>query len=180
MKKLIVISLSLLWAASGVRAQSGQTDHADGLPKDIPMENYKTMAGGFLLDMGMKMVAPPPLVPPQLGFDFRSLGSTKEYNKLFRFRPEATYSREHGTHVFSRGMYGIGTLPPTLQGTTFRLGNGMRISTYGEYDADGKKVRNPAALPWERNNFNGAFEMRSQDGNFGIRLEVQQGRSSAF
>ena len=44
--------------------------------------------------------------------------------------------------------------------STFKLKNGLHITTYGEYDADGNKVRNPSALPWERNNFNGAFEMK--------------------
>lgn len=56
----------------------------------------------------------------------------------------------------------------------------MEITTYGEYDADGNKVRNPSALPWEKNNFNGAFEMKSENGNFGIRIEVQRGRTTPY
>jgi hypothetical protein len=80
------------------------------------------------------------------------------------------------------GIYGFGTIsmPPTLQSATFKLKNGLHITTYGEYDADGNKVRNPSALPWERNNFNGAFEMKSENGNFGIRIEVQRGRNNPF
>ena len=70
--------------------------------------------------------------------------------------------------------------PPTLQSATSKLKNGLHITTYGEYDADGNKVRNPSALPWERNNFNGAFEMKSENGNFGIRIEVQRGRNNPF
>ena len=58
----------------------------------------------------------------------------------------------------------------------FTLKNGMRIHTYGEYDKDGWKVPNPSALPWEKNNFKGAFELKSANGAFGIRIEVQQGR----
>ena len=50
----------------------------------------------------------------------------------------------------------------------------MRINTYGEYDKDGWKVPNRSALPWEKNNFKGAFEMKSANGAFGIRIEVQQ------
>ncbi|MBD4337957.1 hypothetical protein GUH15_18220, partial [Xanthomonas citri pv. citri] len=60
------------------------------------------------------------------------------------------------------------------------LKNGWKITTYGEYDADGNKVRNPSALPWEKNNFNGAFEMKSENGNFGIRIEVQRGRTTPY
>ena len=59
---------------------------------------------------------------------------------------------------------------------SFTLKNGMRIHTYGEYDKDGWKVPNPSALPWEKNNFKGAFELKSANGAFGIRIEVQQGR----
>lgn len=35
-------------------------------------------------------------------------------------------------------------------------------------------------LPWEKNNFNGAFEMKSENGNFGIRIEVQRGRTTPY
>lgn len=31
-----------------------------------------------------------------------------------------------------------------------------------------------------KNNFKGAFEMKSSDGNFGIRIEVQQGRNYPY
>ena len=97
------------------------------------------------------------------------------------------YDRGSYNHVFTpmypgMGIYGFGTMsmPPTLQSATFKLKNGLHITTYGEYDADGNKVRNPSALPWERNNFNGAFEMKSENGNFGIRIEVQRGRNNTF
>ena len=49
-----------------------------------------------------------------------------------------------------------------------------------EYDADGNKVYNPSALPWQRNNFNAAFEMRSANGNFGIKVEVHGGRNNPY
>ena len=62
------------------------------------------------------------------------------------------------------------------QGASYRLQNGIRINTYGEYDSDGYKRANPAALPWQRNNFNAAFEMRSSNGKFGIKVEVSAGR----
>ena len=54
---------------------------------------------------------------------------------------------------------------------SFTLKNGMRIHTYGEYDKDGWKVPNPSALPWEKNNFKGAFELKSANGAFDIRIE---------
>ena len=52
---------------------------------------------------------------------------------------------------------------------SFFLSHETRAKTVGiEYDADGRKVYNPSAMPWERNNFNAAFEMKSANGNFGI------------
>lgn len=181
MKKLI-LSITLFLAAVTVSAQSEEP--ADSI-RGISMENYKEFGDGFLLDMGMMIVAPPPLTPPQLSFDFRSLSPTKDYQKLFRLNPDIIYGRENSNSVFSRGLYGygpygFGSMPPTLQSASFKLKNGLRLNTYGEYDADGNKVRNPSALPWEKNNFNAAFEVKSANGNFGIRVEVQQGRSTPY
>lgn len=62
----------------------------------------------------------------------------------------------------------------------FQTENGMRINTYGDYDKDGWRVPNRSAMPWERNNFRGAFELKSANGNFGIRIEVQQGRNAPY
>ena len=56
----------------------------------------------------------------------------------------------------------------------------MRLNTYGDYNSQGYRMPNRSALPWERNNFRGAFELKSANGNFGIRVEVQQGRSQPF
>ena len=56
----------------------------------------------------------------------------------------------------------------------------MRINTYGEYNADGYKVYNPAAMPWEKNNFNAAFEIKSANGNFGIKVEMHGGRNNPY
>lgn len=186
MKKLI-LSISLSLAAIATSAQSEVP--ADSI-RGLSMENYKEFNDGFLLDMGMKVVAPPSLVPPQLSFDFRNFDTTKDYNQLFRLNSDITYGRANSATVFSGGfsgpgiyglgLYGFNSMPPTLQSATFKLKNGLRITTYGEYDADGNKVRNPSALPWEKNNFNGAFEVKSANGNFGIRLEVQQGRTTPY
>ena len=37
-----------------------------------------------------------------------------------------------------------------------------------------------SALPWEKNTFKGAFELKSANGAFGIRIEVQQGRNPYY
>ena len=53
---------------------------------------------------------------------------------------------------------------------TFKLKNGWKINTYGDYDKDGWKVPNRSAMPWEKNNFRGAFELKSSMVIFGIRI----------
>ena len=174
MKKLI-LSLSLLLATVAVSAQSELP--SDSIPRS-PSENYKEF-GGFLLDMGLMSVMPPQL--PKMNFDISDAG--KDYNRFFRLHPDVTYSQGL-SDVFSPfysgfGWSGFGS-SQNLQMGSFKLKNGMRINTYGEYNADGYKVPDRSALPWEKNTFKGAFELKSANGAFGIRIEVQQGKNPYY
>lgn len=175
MKKWIL--LISIWAGS--LASFAQSEvAADSLPViSLDGSRYKSF-DGFLLDMDAMLVAPPPLIPPQLTYQpYRASEMLPDYNERFRPGSSITYDRV----TYTSGTLGFGSLytgmPTTLQSATFRLNNGLRITTYGEYDAQGRKVKNYQALPWERNNFKGAFEVKSANGNFGIRLEVQRGRT---
>lgn len=151
------------------------------LPSDV--KNYD----GFLLDMGLMKMAAPPRLPK---FTLEIPDASKDYSRLFQLNPNVTYSQGL-SNIFSLsnsrfyssnpfGLTGFWGSTDNLQMGSFTLKNGMRINTYGEYDKDGWKVPNPSALPWEKNNFKGAFEMKSANGAFGIRIEVQQGRNHAF
>lgn len=155
---------------------------SDGiLPSDV--KNYD----GFLLDMSLMKMAAPPRLPR---FTLEIPDASKDYSRLFQLNPNVTYSQGL-SNIFSLsnsrfyssnpfGLTGFWGSTNNLQMGSFTLKNGMRINTYGEYDKDGWKVPNPSALPWEKNNFKGAFEMKSANGAFGIRIEVQQGRNHAF
>lgn len=155
---------------------------SDGiLPSDV--KNYD----GFLLDMSLMKMAAPPRLPK---FTLEIPDASKDYNRLFQLNPNVTYSQGL-SNIFSLsnsrfyssnpfGLTGFWGSTDNLQMGSFTLKNGMRINTYGEYDKDGWKVPNPSALPWEKNNFKGAFEMKSANGAFGIRIEVQQERNHAF
>lgn len=155
---------------------------SDGiLPSDV--KNYD----GFLLDMGLMKMAAPPRLPK---FTLEIPDASKDYSRLFQLNPNVTYSQGL-SNIFSLsnsrfyssnpfGLTGFWGSTDNLQMGSFTLKNGMRINTYGEYNKDGWKVPNPSALPWEKNNFKGAFEMKSANGAFGIRIEVQQGRNHAF
>lgn len=176
MKKLI-ISFFILLATVVVSAQS---ELPDSLPRS-PQENYKEF-GGFLLDMELMSVMPPQVPKVEMNlFDV-----PKDFNRLFSLNPDATYSQGlsnvFSSSYYSTGLFGFGGFgtAQNLQMGSFKLKNGMRLNTYGEYNADGYKVPNRSALPWEKNNFKGAFELKSANGAFGIRVEVQQGCTAPF
>ncbi|WP_294631340.1 occludin [uncultured Bacteroides sp.] len=172
MKKLILFLL-LIVSAEVVSAQSE-------LPPDsirrTPSANIKEF-GGFLLDMGLMNLAAPQLPKPDINMPDMS----KDYNQLFRLNTDAIYSQGF-TNSFSSFSgfgydWGLSSSPLFMQAGTFKLKNGMKINTYGDYNKDGWKVPNRSAMPWEKNNFRGAFELKSANGSFGIRIEVQQGRN---
>ena len=177
MKKLI-LSFSLLLVTIASFAQSELS--SDSLPRS-PQENYKEF-GGFLLDMGLMNVMPSQL--PKM--EFKLFDTGKDFNQLFNLNPDITYSQGMSNifspSFYSSGLYRFGGFGSTqnLQMGSFKLKNGMRLNTYGEYNANGYKVPNRSALPWEKNNFKGAFELKSANGAFGIRVEVQQGRTDPF
>lgn len=183
----LLIGIASLYAQSEVQGDSIRSRALpDGTPPDgmiLPeVKNYD----GFLLDMGLLNMKAPRL--PK--FTLEIPDASKDYGRIFRLNPDATYSQGL-SNVFSLtnstvysmnpfGLSGFWSSPENLQMGSFKLKNGMRINTYGEYDKDGWKVPNRSALPWEKNNFKGAFEMKSSNGAFGIRIEVQQGNRTPF
>lgn len=193
MKQVCLFIIALFAGSISLYAQSeaqGDSIRSHVLPDGTPPEgalmpevkNYD----GFLLDMSLLKMEAPRL--PE--FTLEIPDASKDYSRMFRLNPNATYSQGL-SNVFSLtnstvysmnpfGLSGFWSSPENLQMGSFRLKNGMRINTYGEYDKDGWKVPNHSALPWEKNNFKGAFEMKSSNGAFGIRIEVQQGKRTPF
>ena len=193
MKQVCLFIIALFAGSISLYAQSeaqGDSIRSHVLPDGTPPEsalmpevkNYD----GFLLDMSLLKMEAPRL--PE--FTLEIPDASKDYSRMFRLNPNATYSQGL-SNVFSLtnstvysmnpfGLSGFWSSPENLQMGSFRLKNGMRINTYGEYDKDGWKVPNHSALPWEKNNFKGAFEMKSSNVAFGIRIEVQQGNRTPF
>ena len=165
MRKLILF-LSLILSVGFASAQSEVP--SDSIRR-APSSNIKEF-GGFLLDMGLMNVAPPKL--PKFSLDVPDV--SKDYNQIFRLNTDATYTQGF-TDAFSSPFSGFGygygwglsSSPQFMQMGTFKLKNGW-------------KVPNRSAMPWEKNNFRGAFELKSSNGNFGIRIEVQQGRNGLY
>lgn len=178
MRKLILF-LSLILSVGFASAQSEVP--SDSIRR-APSSNIKEF-GGFLLDMGLMNVAPPKL--PKFSLDVPDV--SKDYNQIFRLNTDASYTQGF-TDAFSSPFsdfgygygWGLSSSPQFMQMGTFKLKNGWKINTYGDYDKDGWKVPNRSAMPWEKNNFRGAFELKSSNGNFGIRIEVQQGRNGLY
>lgn len=176
MKKLILF-LMLMLSVGFVSAQSEIP--SDSL-RHTPKATIKDF-GGFLLDMGLMSVAPPKL--PEFNLDMPKM--TKDYNEIFRLNTDATYTQGF-TNAFSSPFSGFGygwglsSSPQFMQMGSFKLKNGMHINTYGDYNEKGWRVPNRSAMPWEKNNFRGAFELKSANGSFGIRIEVQQGRNGLY
>lgn len=193
MKQVCLFIIALFAGSISLYAQSeaqGDSIRSHVLPDGTPPEGALMPevknSDGFLLDMSLLKMEAPRL--PE--FTLEIPDASKDYSRMFRLNPNATYSQGL-SNVFSLtnstvysmnpfGLSGFWSSPENLQMGSFRLKNGMRINTYGEYDKDGWKVPNHSALPWEKNNFKGAFEMKSSNGAFGIRIEVQQGNRTPF
>lgn len=172
MKKLAYIFF-LLFCTHRIQAQT----EAQGvsLPESYPsqMKDF----GGFILDMGTMLNAESLVVPlslPTLSY-LTPLETSNPFQlnpEAFKLNPQVVYSGGTGNGM-GRGMV-------NWQGASYKLNNGMRINMYGEYNADGYRVYNPSAMPWERNNFNAAFEFKSANGSFGIKVEVHGGRNNPY
>lgn len=190
MKRFLLV-IMVFWMAAALYAQSEAV--SDTLSRTFPpaKENFFSdetkNIDGFLIDMHSLMPAPAPALE-----NYRLVipDASKDYSRIFRLNSDVTYSSGwdnmfslsaspyYGLNPF--GLSGFGHDMDYLQMGSFRLKNGWRLNTYGEYDKDGVRVSNPSALPWQRNNFKGAFELKSQNGAFGIRIEVQRGRENPF
>lgn len=179
-----------------LRAQHDSVPTADSLSLSAAGQSLEGMAGndipfvledvksfdGFLLDMGLMNMTAAPMT------DFSAYGlklpsAPKDYSALFRLNTDALYSTGSGTYGYGGALYSLGaygllwpSVGSNLQMGSFRLKNGMRLNTYGQYNKEGWRMPNHSALPWERNRFHGAFELKSANGAFGIRVEVSNGR----
>lgn len=171
-KRILTLTASLCLTFASLCAQTeGRND------TDFDTSRHYKDFGGFLLDMSPVMMTPPPIRMSLI--DFRLYDTELP---AFQLNPEAirlpmnvTYNRTSSfTSSSPHGFYGG---PTSWQEASYRLKNGLSIHTYGEYDADGRKRYNPAALPWERNRFNAAFEVKSPNGKFGIKVEMNGGRN---
>ena len=182
MKRLITILFAVFMAS----VVSAQTEGEVTTLSDLETQRYKSF-DGFLLDMGSILDMPAYFAPPTL--TYRPFDALHPSSSL-TIRPEAISINPNITFKGSvpgvsllqsfYSLYGGTSGNVNWQGASFKLNNGMRINTYGQYNADGYKVYNPSAMPWEKNDFNAAFEIKSANGNFGIKVEMHGGRNNPY
>ena len=184
MKRTLLLPILLLASAAPLWAQH-ETPANDEHPHGV--KHF----GAFLLDTRLLMEQPA-TIPLSL-YKIEIPDASKNYEAAFRLDPSATYSSGLSNLFAPDGRWSFTTGTPwgwsglglwgnatdNLQMGSFRLRNGWRLNTYGEYNREGRHVPNPSALPWQRDNYKGAFELKSENG-FGIRIEVQKGKETPF
>ena len=169
MKRMLLIGLFAL--ATGLLYAQGDVN-----PTAPRMEHTQNF-DGFLLDLDALYPAEP-LKPMTQSL----MALMPDYSQLLLLKPTITFSTLNGS-LFSPN-YTLGTFYAThfngmptignVQVANFRLKNGMTISTMGDYDANGQRVNRPVN-PWQRNNFQGAFQVKSADGKFSFGVRVSNG-----
>ena len=182
MKQLFLIGIllcvsSISFSQSEVNADTLRINPADfidlsGSPRMDRSQTYD----GFLLDIDLLDSANS---AQPLAKSLKAL--MPDYSRLIP-QSTVTFGTLSGSTLlpgFSLGSFGSSyfNAVPTIgnvQVANFRLKNGMTISTIGDYDANGSRVNRPIN-PWQRNNFQGAFQLKSADGKFSFGIRVSNG-----
>ena len=170
MKRLSLLLLLLLTIVT-VKAQE-QEPIKINIDEKENFASYKQF-GGFILDLNTELMQMPKLPEVKL-MHIDPFPKFKEALQLDMSK--VTYgvkSVEYGRSPYGFSRYGNSITDGPLNSATFRINDNLKFSTYGDYDAQGYRRVNPSAMPWERNNFRGAFELKSSSG-FQIRLEVER------
>lgn len=173
MKKLL-LTISLICFAGIISAQS-----------EIPADSIKINTGGnyaqfgeFIIDMDLLKTPQLPKITHEFVF-----GPTlsKDYNSIFQ--PDLKWTVTQGSLPYRTysvfNPIGFNSGNEQLQISTFTFKNNTRFTLYGQYNADGYKVPDRSAFPWDKNKFVGGMEVKFNNG-FGIRLDVRRERNPYF
>ena len=171
MKKIFFLLL-IFAGAIKLSAQNEVPSDSIGLP---PTHHNIKMMGDFALDMNL--ISPPKI--PSFSSNMLGPDAIKDYVKLFQLPLTWILSKSFIPNTYSTFGFGFSTSSNYLQSSSFRLNDNMQLNTYGQYDMDGRRIPNRSALPWEKDNFMGGMELKFNK-NFGIRIEVQQGRNPYY
>ena len=167
MKRYIIIIFVILFPSYSYSQSEVPSDSLATLNKQ-----YKQY-GDFILDMSLFSILPPTL--PKVSLELPK--NTVNYNELFQLDKMPIYSSFYSSPTFSTGgyyeLYNRGGIPMRLQSKSFQINDNLRLNTFGQYNERGQRISSPNSLPWQRNDFMGGFELKSNKG-FGIRIEVRK------
>ena len=146
---------------------------------DDGIRNY----GGFLLDMNSMLQPSQPMTTtvPSLSAPMQtSLYGYRDLDRMLQLKSKATYGISNTPVGISNTPFGFRSMPlgmgiSSFHTANFRLNNGMTLTTYGNYDSSGRRHISQSALPWQRNNFQGGFKLKSANGNFSVQVHVSRG-----
>jgi len=141
---------------------------------DVGVAHEVKTYDGFLFDVRDYLSMPAALgVSPFLHSFKADLKSPSMLTGLYRSLSLKNYTLGRANSLSL--TYPYHALPVSLYSSTHTLGSGWQLTSYGQYNDRGVRLSDRSLLPWQRNDFRGAFELKSPNGNFGFRLEVQQG-----
>lgn len=177
MRRIVFFFLSFFFCLALNAQNEFGMDSIQHNDRDIPfilgsdVRNYN----GFLLDLGN--IAPAPVKLDNISYS-SMINSLPAYNKSAIALPkDVKYSTAtlNGTTQWGLGVFGLGT----FNSASFKLKNGIILSTYGDYDSQGNRTRF-APLPWQQHDFRGAFELKSSDKKFSFRMEFHRGNTWGY
>ena len=133
--------------------------------------------GGFQLDMKAMNLNPAMQALRRQKLETDAI--TKNFSKIFS--PDIKTYSTYGLYSLNNNSWGLTLSSSELMSMkTYHLNNGMQFNLYGQYGPDGKRLPQTSGLPWEKDQFKGAFELKSANGKFGIRVEMKAGHYHPF
>lgn len=153
---------------------------------DLVIDDHKSTSGfknheGFILDINHNFLKTPQWELPK--FELMPQYKYPNFKETLNLDAMPMTFGKQDFNYNSNGYAGWRMMHSTdgpMNSATFRLNSKMNMTTFGDYDANGNKRRLPSANPWDKNSFRGGFELKSNNGKFGFRMEVEQRRGNPY
>lgn len=170
MKKMILF-LAVLIVPIATMAQSEAV--SDSIT--LKMDNNKHF-GDYMLDASLYTM--PILQLPSYTELLKTTPSMENFLESLSRSPQWMFTKATSdalpTLIYGYNAFDFQSPTQNLGMGTIKLNSNLRLNLYGQYAPDGSKLPGNNLLPWEKNYFKGAMELKVNK-NFGIRVEVQRG-----
>lgn len=170
MKKMILF-LAVLIVSIATMAQSEAV--SDSIT--LKMDNNKHF-GNYMLDANLYSM--PILQLPSYTDMLKTTPSMENFLESLNRSPQWIFTKATSdalpTLTYGYSAFDFQSPTQNLGIGTIKLNSNLRLNLYGQYAPDGSKLPGNNLLPWDKNYFKGAMELKVNK-NFGIRVEVQRG-----